>query len=133
MKLSDAYTYYEFFSGKASELARQLAFAGIAVIWVFRRAPPNEETTIPAALFAPGFYFCLALAFDLLHYVAGTIAWGRFHRYHEVRLAKPGADPTIDAPRYINWAQSTFFSLKLAAVAAGYFFLLQFLARVSSS
>ena len=36
MKLSDyRETYYEF-SGKASDVTRQLAFAGIAIVWIFK-------------------------------------------------------------------------------------------------
>jgi len=37
----DFYTY----SGKASDISRQLAFAGIAIIWIFKKEVP---ATVPA-------------------------------------------------------------------------------------
>jgi len=36
MKLAQARGHYEYFSGKASDISRQLGFAGIALIWVFK-------------------------------------------------------------------------------------------------
>ena len=36
MKLKDAREIYYFYSGKTSDLVRQLGLAGIAVIWLFK-------------------------------------------------------------------------------------------------
>lgn len=36
MKLKDAREHYYFYSGKTSDLVRQLGLAGIAVIWLFK-------------------------------------------------------------------------------------------------
>jgi hypothetical protein len=126
VKLSDAQENYEYFSGKASEVARQLSLAGVAVIWVFR-GESKGGVGIPNGLIVSGLCFCLALAFDLLHYVAGTIAWGTFHRFHETRLASHAKDPVLTAPPFINWTQTTLFILKLAAVGYGYVLVLRFL------
>ena len=129
MRLSDVQQAYDYFSGKASELARQLSFAGIAVIWVFRREG-LETTQIPNALILPGLFFCLALACDLLHYVAGTVAWGTFHRLREKKITKDAHDPVVTAPQYINWPQNVFFTAKLISVGVGYALLLRFLATL---
>ena len=129
MKLSDVRQSYDYFSGRASDLARQLSFAGIAVIWVFRRET-ESGLAIPATLVWPALYFCAALAFDLLHYIVATIAWGTFHRINEMKLKKADADPALTAPRYINWPQTIFFLLKLVAVAIGYMLLLKYLMSV---
>jgi hypothetical protein len=128
MRLSDVRQAYDYFSGKASDLSRQLAFAGIAVVWVFRR-DTAAGLAIPPSLVRPALFFCAALACDLLHYVAATLAWGTFHRLNELKLKKPGDDPVLTAPRFINWPQTLFFALKLTSVAIGYAFLLRFLLR----
>ena len=38
MKLSEYANVYAEFSGKASDVARQLAFAGLALVWLFRES-----------------------------------------------------------------------------------------------
>ena len=132
MKLSDVRAAYDLFSSKASELGRQLSFAGIAVVWVFRIESPSG-LAIPPALVKPALFFCAALAFDLFQYVVATVCWGTFHRYRENRLSKPGDDPVLQAPRWINWPQMTFFILKLMSVAVGYVMILMFLVRSTGS
>lgn len=44
MKISDYKSVYEGFSSKLSDLNRQIAFAGIAIIWIFKKT--NGETTL---------------------------------------------------------------------------------------
>jgi hypothetical protein len=126
MQLSDALSTYRDASGKVSDLCRNLSFAGIAVVWVFRSGMP-DVIVIPAMLIAPSLIFCLALAMDLLQYVATTIFWGRFHRIEEQKLTKPGDDPAVLAPRWINWPQTTFFILKIILVCFGYTLLVRYL------
>lgn len=78
MKLSDySKTYYEF-SGKTSDIARHLAFAGIALVWIFKTGAA-PATKIPQELHIPTILLALTLAFDLLQYFAGTAIWGIFN------------------------------------------------------
>ena len=49
MKLSEYKKTYEDFSGKASNVVRQLSFAGIAVIWIFK-VQSNGSLKIPDTL-----------------------------------------------------------------------------------
>ena len=58
----DFYTY----SGKASDISRQLAFAGIAIIWIFKKKVPATGLTVPSELILPGILIVLALGVDLL-------------------------------------------------------------------
>jgi hypothetical protein len=108
---------YDVFSSKASEIARQLAFAGIAAVWVLRPADPRA-TEIPDALLVPLAAFVTALGLDLLHAAYGALAWGAFCRYHEHCDTDPASD--IDAPKWINWPTNSFFVGKIAAVLVGY-------------
>jgi hypothetical protein len=130
--LSDARDAYDLFSGKVSDLSRQLSFAGIAVVWVFRRETP-DLLVVPVPLVAPALCFCISLGFDLLHYVFATAFWGGFHRLKEQQLSKAHAShdkQAFLAPRWLNWPQNTCFVLKIIFVAFGYFLLVSFLAQM---
>ena len=89
MHLSDYKRDYYDFSGKASDVARSVAFAGVAIVWIFRVSgsdgpKPPGSLLLPLALLAAG------LGLDLLHYIWGAATWGLFHRYHESKLGDPG-------------------------------------------
>lgn len=112
---------YYFFSGKASEIARQLALAGLALVWLFKIDRPGE-TAIPAALFAPAGFLILAMFLDLCQYVGASLVWGLFSRSHERQGTPDDAD--ITAPPWSNWPALIFFCSKVVAVAVGYVLLL---------
>jgi hypothetical protein len=116
--------YYEL-SGKASDVARQLAFAGIALIWIFHRESGNP-VNIPQQLILPAALLICGLAFDLLQYVSGSLIWGAFHRHYEKQL---GVDSkrNISAPPYFNWPHIFFFWSKFVFVLLGYFLLLKYI------
>jgi hypothetical protein len=75
---------YYYFSGKASELCRNLAFAGIAIIWIFK--VDKTGMSIDKKLILPLISFVATLAFDLFQYLWGTIIWGFFVRKQEKNL-----------------------------------------------
>lgn len=85
MKLKDTRESYQFFSGKASEIVRQLGFAGIAVIWVFK-VTAGERQIVPTELLPAGILLVSGLTLDLLHYVTGTLIWGVYNRNKEKQL-----------------------------------------------
>jgi hypothetical protein len=74
MKMVEDYRkdFYEF-SGKASDITRQLAFAAIEVIWLFKADAPTGRITIPPDLIWPDILIVAALAADLLQYVAASL------------------------------------------------------------
>lgn len=115
---------YEEFSGKLSDVNRNLAFAGIAVVWVFKQNGSGGPV-IPLDLLLPLQLFVYALTFDLLHYVSATIAWGCFQKYHDIKTRDLQGDPQIDSHEsYLNWAPFTFFVLKIAALVLAYYLLM---------
>jgi len=119
--------FYEF-SGKTSDIARKLAFAGIALIWIFKNeAKPTHM--IPRELILPSALLALTLAFDLLQYVAATCIWGVFQWYHERRIGDTTKDPELDAPSFLKWPQFVFFVLKICAVFLAYILITVFIAR----
>jgi hypothetical protein len=119
MKLSEYRATYQELSGKASDVARSLAFAGIALVWIFKIGGdafprPRPELLAPTALLT------LGLAFDLLQYIYSAAAWGVFTRFNERSLPNLTEDPELDAPKVINWPTLILFWAKLGCIAVAY-------------
>jgi hypothetical protein len=112
--------YYEF-SGKLSDIARQLSFAAIALIWLFR-VDVKGKATLPTQLRAAAVLVITALAFDFLQYCYQTVAWGILNRLKESRGVGP--DVEFHAPVWINVPALVLFSAKLVGVAVSYVLIL---------
>lgn len=125
MKLSKYKEDYYFFTGKVSDIVRQLAFAGIAVIWVFKQ-DSKPLPKIPDAMLLPLALLVLALAADLLQYSIAALIWGRFHRYHEKELIDKTEDPDLTAPGYYNWPALFLIFMKSTLVVIAYILLLRY-------
>ncbi|RUL68511.1 hypothetical protein [Dyella choica] len=125
MKLDDYRQTYYVFSGKASDVSRQLAFAGIALIWVLH-PDKGAITTVPKALLWPALFFCCSLSFDLLHYTTSTAIWGWFSRSKERKKVKEDAE--LDAPSYLNWPALFCLVIKIASNIGAYFFVFMYIA-----
>jgi len=129
MKLSDyRETYYEF-SGKLSDVSRQLSFAGIALIWLFKL----DSTTVPKVpdeLLLPAITLSLALAFDLLQYVSASVVWGIFQWHKEKQLTVLSENPELESPSILKWPQFTFFVLKIMSVILSYYLLVKYLSTI---
>ena len=124
MKRSDARTAYSEFSSITSSNVRQLSFAALGVIWLFR---PSPEFRLPRMLVIAGICAVAALAFDFLQSLYGTIAWGVFHRRQE--LAGVDDAQEFKAPPQINWPTNTLFGAKVAALVTCYGILVLYLSR----
>lgn len=122
--LSKIRAEYYGFSGTASSVARNAAFAGIALVWVFRTQGPSS-IQLPVELLLPAKSLILALGLDLLHYVISALIWGGYGRYVEV--VNPGvADPEVAMPIFINWPALVLFWGKLGMVLFGYWQLFMY-------
>lgn len=119
-------SYYER-SGKASDVARQLSFAGIALIWIFK-AERGGPDSVPTELYLPAVLFVVALALDLLQYAWGAFIWGAFCRYKEKKGVNPNAE--LVAPPWFNWPALACFWLKLAAVVAAYWLVFNYIRKL---
>ena len=134
MKLSSYQDRYYKFTEIASEVNRKAAFAGIAVIWVFKTSidgvdTPPEELLIPLALFS------LGLTLDLLQYVVASAIWAAFFRYHDARRSTADEDPDLSHSPALSLPIYLFFVLKfffvISAYAALSFFLVAAWAKTS--
>lgn len=129
MKLSDyRQTFYDF-SAKASEVSRKLAFAGIAIVWIFKTSE-NISPKVPIDLYLPTALLVLTLALDLLQYVSATIIWGIFQWKEERKLQDINDDPELGAHPLCKLPQNVFFLLKIISITLAYFTLSEFIWRV---
>lgn len=102
-------------TGKASDVARQLAFAGLAVVWVLREASGNP---IGPQLVLPLLLLVICLLLDLLQYVWCSFAWTIYYNY---QFEKHRSDEAkVDIPGAINWISYACFWLKLFALFLGW-------------
>ena len=132
MKLSEFKTDFYEFSGVASSCSRQIAMAGIALLWLFKYGDTPDTYTLPIELFLPALFLIASLGSDLIQYVLGAVIWGGFHRYHEKRRSSEDDDPSIEAPPYYSYPIYFFFGLKIIFVLSAYFLILSFaLSKVS--
>lgn len=125
MKLSEYKTDYYQYTSLASNGSRQLALAGIALVWVFKTQGASGYT-LPNELLIPSIALIVSLGSDLLQYVAGSVTWGIFHRYHEAQRASMLEDPELEAPVYYTWPINAFFYSKILSVLIAYFYLLKY-------
>lgn len=102
-------------TGRASDVARQLAFAGLAVVWILREASGNP---IGPTLVAPLLLLVAALTLDLLQYVWCSFIWTIFYNYQFEKHKSDGAK--IDIPDAINWISYACFWLKILALVLGW-------------
>lgn len=129
MKLQDYRDDFYTFSGKASDLSRQLAFAGIAIIWLFKKEPLSG-LTVPRELVLPGLLIVGSLAVDMLQYGVASVLWRAFYRSKEKEHI--AEDVEIDHAEW--WERPIWFAfwLKIVLVLCAYGFLLRFLWSVTS-
>lgn len=117
----------QYFSQRASENAQKLAFAGIAVIWIFRVGIP-EAPVLRYGLLWPLLIFVLALVVDFAHYYGGGILWERQHEWLDrLILDNKKESFPIEFKRFPKGFASVVWHFKCALVIAGYVLLVWFL------
>lgn len=130
MKLQGYRDAFYTFSGKASDLTRQLAFAAIALIWIFK-SDVAGRLSIPSALIYPGVFIVISLILDLAQYCVGSMIWRYFYRAREKEGVSEEAeiqhDLALEYPIYV------FFVLKVVCVVIAYVGILLFLIRILDS
>ena len=118
MNLENLRKEYYAHTAKASNVSRQAAFAGIALVWIFK-VDSSEGVSLPVDLVWPSFFLVLTLAFDLLQYTYTSFVWGVFHRKKEKELGR-GSDTDFGIPIWLNWPTNFFFWGKILSVITAY-------------
>jgi hypothetical protein len=119
MKLKEVKEAYQDCSRILSSNVRNLCFAGIAVVWVFR-----VGTDIPDVLLIPLLCFVVSLSLDLSQYIVSSIIWWAFYLIKEKSLDD---EDETRAPKHINLPAELLLLFKVVAVCVGYLFIARFL------
>jgi hypothetical protein len=118
--LDEARSRYSAASAKASDVARQLAFAGVAIVWLFNgTALGDYGLRLASDLRWPGALLVLSLLLDFLHAAYQAALWGVVHRTNE----KAGKTRNIDVSVFALWPVVGLFWAKLVLLGAGYVLL----------
>jgi hypothetical protein len=119
---------YREHTARVDQIARQLAFAGIALAWIFHMETP-EGVALPVLLVIAAFFLALALLADLLQEIASAV------------VADRTSDYLVHYTRYVGWRLSGFrllirgnpsrvlFLLKVGLILAGYAAVVTYLGR----
>jgi hypothetical protein len=133
MKLSEYKKISETYTGKASDIIRQLILGGVAIIWLFK-VSDNGKESLDKFLVFPLLTLSLALVADLLQYVVGGRIWNKFFIEEEKKAvqnhktdSKSPLDPEIKAPRKLNKPIYFFYWTKISLMIASYIFIVVYL------
>jgi hypothetical protein len=121
MKIRKMREDYEFFTGKLSEIVRQLNFAGIAVIWIFRVGTEAGGIQYSPLLKRSLELFVLSLSFDLIQYVYQSIVWGSLNTCYFRKHQNEEKD--VEVSGAWNYIALIFFWSKAAFATIAYIFL----------
>lgn len=124
MKLSEYKEDYYFFTGKVSEITRQLGFAGIALIWIFRD-DVNGKIIINESLLLPAILIVSALAVDFTHYIVQAITWSLFYQHHKKKVSSEESEVT--SSERLNIPSWILFSIKVLLIIIAYILIIIFL------
>jgi hypothetical protein len=120
---------------RANDVIRQLAFAGIAVVWVFRETTVAGQISLAPALRWAAAFLIITLTLDLLHYLVGAFQFGSCLDAIEqqvnkaIREGKEWPDnPDGPPPPLPEKIVKSFFCVKAIAVIVGAGLLLFYLA-----
>lgn len=110
--------YYRISTETLSALVRQLAFAGIAIVWLFSDTKNLRAIAIPDDLTRAAILIVAALSCDFLQFVYRSAAWGIVNRRRELgKLVEREGGPF---PAWINWPSLALFWGKVALLMAAY-------------
>ncbi|MGO1003927.1 hypothetical protein [Lysobacter sp. CA196] len=124
MNLADLQRAKDTNTAKASDVVRQFAFAGIAVVWLLRSADAAEP--IPTALIPALALFGIALTCDLLQYVVGSVIWTTYYR---MKLKQNISETTeFQELWFITLPTYTLFAVKIILSIAAWAFVAYYLA-----
>ena len=114
-------------SSRASDITRQLSFAGIAIIWIYKTGTSGTEKLIPS-LILPAVLIIITLVLDLLQYLIGTLLWKSYGFFKENKGIE--CHKKFKAPGWINWPIWTLWILKIITIICSYILILVFLFSV---
>lgn len=136
MTLKEIREDYVRYSTNVSELSRNLSYAGIGIVWIFKQSNAQNLTTatfmnsIPDELRIPLILFVVVLILDLLQYVIQTAIW--YPYYLDNKKLHPmdnEEDVNLQEPEKYSIIPWAFWIFKLIIVVVAYFMMGWFLLK----
>ena len=124
MRLSQIREAYEELSGKLSDVNRQLAFAGIGIIWIFK-ITDDHSPIIPNELLEPVIFLIMSLALDLCQYLIQTFTWYIYYLWKHYN--NDDEEQIVHEPESFNCIPWLFLLFKVIALITAYIYLFIFL------
>ena len=141
MIIDDCWDRHKFYTSKASDILRQISFACIAIIWIFKRGGSEEAYYLDDQLKTAGLFVFIGLAFDSMQYIAGSLIWHIYTARKErvfkrqakgspEEINKQMREHEVATPSSLNFLTYLFFYLKIPCYLTGYWFIASFLYKV---
>lgn len=136
MTLKEIREDYVRYSTNVSELSRNLSYAGIGVVWIFKQTVTGRaiKTTfmnsIPDELRWPLLLFVAVLILDLFQYVLQTAIWYPYYtKNKELHKNEREDDVNLQEPEIYNILPWGFWIFKLIVVVVAYILMGLFLLK----
>ena len=127
MNLPELKAAYESRALKAGDIVRQIDFAGIALIWIFR-AGVGSATMLDPMLLRAALLIFTSLFFDLAQYLLGTLILFLYYRIKEKQGTSD--EERFDFPVWLPLPMWVCFCAKSALTVTAYaVYILPFLAH----
>ena len=124
MKLKEIRNDYEWHSSKVSEINRQLIFAGIAIVWLFRVSNNDGNTILPIELHPTLFFFILSFVADIFQYFSQSVIWFLYYWIKKYKTKtsknKDVEDIIVKEPEWLNLIPWVFWIAKVSFTVIAY-------------
>jgi hypothetical protein len=110
------------YTAKSSEIARQINFAGIGIIWIIRTSNETLELS-NSIILIPLILISISLLFDFCQYFLGGIIWIDFYRKKEKEGVPKDSDVLSE-----NWRNKilyAFYYFKFFFMIVAYIFIIK--------
>ena len=121
MTNKEVWTQYKEYSQSTSDISRKLAFAGIAICWLFR----DQNSGFPKLVFNALIFLLVFFLFDLLQYLITTLLLKKWIRKEEIRMWETTnkIEGNYQKPTWIDMPAFTLFTCKIIALIISFFLL----------
>lgn len=112
---------YEY-TAKASEIGRQLNFAGIGIIWIVKTTFPELKLT-DSQLLLPLVFITVSLVLDFLQYLIGGVIWIAFYKSKEKAGISQSED--VKSREWRSRVLYVFYYVKFTFMFLAYLFIIK--------
>jgi hypothetical protein len=125
-KMKDVQDDFYEFSSKASALTRQLALAGVAVVWIFKTTTITNHIKLEIELIEILKQLIICLLFDFAHALIPSLVYGIMNFNHRV-FKKKKDDDEINYSMIWTIPEWILFTVKVIFLLIAYFGLWNYL------